>query len=92
MIEQAILDVKKQFGSAVKRWRNRLGISQGELATRAGLHRTYVSDIERGTRNPSLENIEKLADALQISTPTLFTYETFSSQIDPQQSGMSQRN
>ncbi|HEX3719294.1 MAG TPA: helix-turn-helix transcriptional regulator [Verrucomicrobiae bacterium] len=92
MIEQAILDVKKQFGSAVKRWRNRLGISQGELATRAGLHRTYVSDIERGTRNPSLENIEKLADALQISTPTLFTYETFPSQIDPQQSGMSLRN
>jgi transcriptional regulator with XRE-family HTH domain len=97
MLEQVILDVKKQFGAAVKRWRNRLGISQGQLATRAGLHRTYVSDIERGTRNPSLENIEKLAGALEISTPTLFTYDTVSNQSGPGQPGVglapnSQRN
>lgn len=53
-------------------WRNRLGISQEELGGRAGLHRTYVSDIERGARNVSLESIEKLALALQISVSALF--------------------
>jgi CheY-like chemotaxis protein len=49
-----------------------MGISQEELADRAGLHRTYVSDIERGARNPSLESIEKLAHALDVSLPSLF--------------------
>jgi CheY-like chemotaxis protein len=52
-----------------------LAISQEELAGRAGLHRTYVCDIERGARNVSLESIEKLARALEISTATLFAYE-----------------
>jgi CheY-like chemotaxis protein len=69
------LDVKKPFGAAVKIWRSRLGISQEELAGRAGLHRTYICDVERGARNLSLESIEKLARALEISTATLFTYE-----------------
>jgi len=65
-------DAKSLFASAVKTWRGRLGISQEELAGRAGLHRTYVSDIERGARNLSLESIEKLAHALEISVSTLF--------------------
>lgn len=56
----------------MKIWRSRLGISQEELAERAGLHRTYISDIERGARNLSLESIEKLARALQIPLATLF--------------------
>jgi two-component system response regulator len=57
---------------AIKSKRSEMGVSQEELADRAGLHRTYVSDIERGTRNPSLESIEKLAQALEISLPALF--------------------
>lgn len=57
----------------MRAWRSRRGISQEELGERAGLHRTYVSDIERGARNVSLESIEKLAAALEISVATLFT-------------------
>lgn len=68
-------DVKKLFGTSVRVWRSRLAISQEELAERAGLHRTYVSDIERGARNVSLENIEKLARALEVSIPLLFNGE-----------------
>ncbi|MBI3853108.1 MAG: response regulator [Verrucomicrobia bacterium] len=65
-------DVKVSFGTAVKSRRSRLGISQEELAWRAGLHRTYVTDIERGARNPSLESIHKLARALKVSLSAFF--------------------
>ena len=51
--------------------REKLGISQEELASRAGLHRTYISDIERGARNPSLKTLSRLADALELSTSDL---------------------
>ena len=71
-----ISDVKRPFGAAVRTWRSRLHISQEELAGRAGLHRTYICDVERGARNLSLESIEKLARALEISTATLFSYES----------------
>lgn len=57
---------------AIKTERSVLGISQEELAERAGLHRTYVSDVERGTRNPSIGSVEKLARALQVSVSELF--------------------
>lgn len=65
-------DVKKGFGLTVKKWRSKTGISQEELAWRAGLHRSYIADIERGARNASLQSIEKLARALKISLSTLF--------------------
>jgi two-component system, response regulator len=65
-------DVKKVFGASVKFWRNRLGISQEALAERSNMHRTYICDVERGSRNVSLETIERLAQALEISTFTLF--------------------
>src|SRR3954470_3819674 len=65
-------DLKRLFGTAIKSKRSELGISHEELADRAGLHRTYVSDVERGARNLSLESIEKLADALELSISGLF--------------------
>lgn len=57
---------------AIKSKRSALAISQEELADRAGLHRTYIADIERGARNPSLQSIEKLARALDVSLAALF--------------------
>ena len=68
----APLDLKTLLGMAIKAQRASLGISQEELAHRAGLHRTYISDLERGARNPSIESIENLASALQISVARLF--------------------
>jgi CheY-like chemotaxis protein len=68
----ATIDLKSLLGMAIRTQRTALGISQEELAYRAGLHRTYVSDLERGARNPSIESIEKLAGALQSSVSKLF--------------------
>jgi CheY-like chemotaxis protein len=66
------IDAKKQFGSLVKAWRDKLGFSQEKLAERAELHRTYISDVERGARNLSLESITRLARALDIPVAELF--------------------
>lgn len=57
---------------SVKGLRIRLGISQEKLAERTDLHRTYISDIECGSRNVSLENIDRLARALEVSISHLF--------------------
>lgn len=65
-------DVRERFGTAVKFRREGLGLTQEELADRAGIHRTYLSDVERGGRNLSLVNIEKLATALAMSMSDLF--------------------
>ena len=60
------------FGSVVRVARKERGISQEELADRAGLHRTYIGMIERAEKNITLENINKLANALNISLLDLF--------------------
>jgi transcriptional regulator with XRE-family HTH domain len=59
------------FGRAVRRLRVERGWSQERLAEVAGIHRTYVGDVERGLRNVSLVNIERLARALSVDLPTL---------------------
>ncbi len=64
-------DIRVRFGVAVRMQRDELNISQEDFAERAGLHRTYISDLERGKRNVSLENIEKLAKALDLSMSDL---------------------
>jgi len=73
---RSAIDLRTRLGLAIKRERFVLGISQGELAHRSGLHRTYVSDLERGARNPSIESIEKLARALRVSVVRLFQAAT----------------
>ena len=62
----------KKFGLKVQQFRKNLGISQEELAFRAGFHRTYIGMIERAERNITLSNMKRLADALQINIKDLF--------------------
>ena len=64
--------ILKSFGVAVRRMRLLNGISQETFADLCDLHRTYVSDIELGKRNVSLENIDRIANALGISISELF--------------------
>lgn len=64
-------DILIRFGQAVRKRRMEMNLSQEALAERADLHRTYVADIERGVRNLSLKNIEKLAQALDLSISSL---------------------
>jgi transcriptional regulator with XRE-family HTH domain len=66
------LDIRVRFGRAIRRIREEQGINQEEAAERCKLHRTYYSGIERGTRNVSLVNIEKVAKGLKTSLPELF--------------------
>jgi transcriptional regulator with XRE-family HTH domain len=61
-----------KFGKKVRDERIKLGLSQEELAARAGLHRTYIGMIERAEKNITLENIEKIASALGLKIKTLF--------------------
>jgi len=65
-------DIRLRFGKAVRRKRNKLGVSQEEFADRCGLDRTYLGGIERGERNVALVNIEKIARALKTSLSELF--------------------
>ncbi len=65
-------DIRERFGYAVKARREALGLTQEDLAEKARIHRTYLSDVERGTRNLSLVNIERLATALDWSLAQLF--------------------
>jgi transcriptional regulator with XRE-family HTH domain len=66
------LDIRIRFGRAIRRIREEQNINQEEAAERSGLHRTYYSGIERGVRNLSLVNIEKVAKGLKKSLPDLF--------------------
>ena len=66
------MDALKVFSANLKKYRHILGISQEEFAEKAGLHRTYISAVECGKRSIALENIQKIADALEIETHLLF--------------------
>jgi len=66
------LELSKEFGARVRKLRNVLGLSQEELAEKAGVHRTYIGMIERGEKNITLSNIEKIASALGVSVDKLF--------------------
>ncbi len=65
------MDIRKQVGLNVQRIRRNRGWSQEELAFNSGLHRTYISGIERGIRNPTLTVLARLANALDVQPSEL---------------------
>lgn len=65
-------DPLKLFSERLKELREKRGVSQQRLSELAGLNRNYVSDVERGRRNPCLGNIVKIAEALDVAPGELF--------------------
>ena len=72
MGKKAKPDIRERFGFALKNRREELGLTQEELADKASIHRTYLSDVERGYRNICLLNIERVAAALAMRISELF--------------------
>ena len=68
------MDIKIAVGKRVKELRNKLGISQEELADIAELDRTYITSVECGKRNISIVNVEKLANALNVRLSEFFNF------------------
>jgi len=68
-------DIKQKLGKRIKDLRVEQGFSQEELAGKSLLHRTYISDIERGERNVSIENVERIAKALNIDPSELLKFQ-----------------
>ena len=64
-------NISKQFGRKVREIRLKQGLSQGDVSRRLNLHRSYVSGIERGVRNPSLKVVQKIAKALEVKVSDL---------------------
>lgn len=64
------------FSNNLRQYRKASGLSQEAFAAKAGLHRTYISAVERGKRSIALDNIEKIADALEIDAFLLFVDTT----------------
>lgn len=62
-----------KFGNRVRKERIKLGLSQEKLAERAGVHRTYIGMIERAEKNITLENIERVAKALDLRLSKIFS-------------------
>lgn len=69
------MNIIRVFGTNLKKYRVKMGLSQEKFAEKCGMHRTYISDIERFQRSISLENIQRIADALEIETYKLFLEE-----------------
>lgn len=67
----APVDIRHHLGRNVRRLRELKGLSQEQFAFEANIHRTYISDIERGARNPTIMIVEKLADALGVPAADL---------------------
>jgi transcriptional regulator with XRE-family HTH domain len=65
-------NIEAKFGKRVREIRERMGLTQEQLADRSGLHRTYIGGIERGERNPSVVNVVRIAEALGVRVGELF--------------------
>lgn len=65
------MDIHKRLGANLKRLRTAKGWSQEQFAFEAGIHRTYISDLERGARNPTVSVVQRLADCLGVGVGQL---------------------
>jgi transcriptional regulator with XRE-family HTH domain len=65
------MDIRARFGGKVRALRAKAGLSQDDFADQVGIHRTYMSGIERGVRAPTIIVVEKIAKALQVSPGSL---------------------
>lgn len=65
------MDVRQRLAVNLRRLRSERELSQEQFAFEVGIHRTYISDLERGTRNPTITVVEKLAKALNVTLGTL---------------------
>lgn len=71
------------LGASIAKRRAELGLSQEELAELSRVHRTYISDVERGVRNVSILTLERIATALGIPLGALFAWVPISAQQSP---------
>ena len=69
------MDIVKVFGDNLKKYRTQLGLSQESFAEKCGLHRTYISAIECYRRSIALENVQRIADALEVESYKLLIEE-----------------
>ena len=67
-------DIRTLFGKHLRKLRGNQDLTQEELADKAGMHFTYIGQIERGVRNPSLVNLYKLAKALKVNAGELLPF------------------
>lgn len=71
------MSIKVKVGLRIKELRNKIGISQEALANKAEIDRTYITDVENGRRNISIENLSKLINALEIPFKDFFDSPNF---------------
>ncbi len=72
-------DIKIKFGLRLRELRKARNISQEELMAATGIHRTYLSEVERGIRNISIVNVEKIARALDVDAMEMFNFRKVTS-------------
>lgn len=68
------MDIKQAVGKRIRELRNKLGVSQEEFADMVGLDRTYITSVECGKRNISIVNVEKIANALNVTLSEFFNF------------------
>lgn len=73
------MDIHNRLGANLKRLRTAKGWSQERFAFEAGIHRTYISDLERGARNPTITVVQRLADCMGVGAGDLLDYESVQS-------------
>jgi len=69
-------NINEQVNTRIKELRKKAGLTQEELAFNSGIHVSFISEIERGLKNPSIESLDKLLIALNISFKDFFDFET----------------